>query len=210
MVRNRWLVFLGDVIDAGPDTAGTINLLLDWQKQHPQTTCIAGNHEMNLAAALGLIQSPFQRFYWNRIPSRNRQILTSYGATNAQELAEKMPASHKEFFRNLPWCVEHPDYLFVHAGLDAREPYEEQIAKLRQRDTSAFKPKWLYDDRLAFCVPQDSHKTIVSGHTILRQPLVAERRILLDCGCGYGGSLTAILLPERLLIQVPPAISSAI
>jgi hypothetical protein len=79
----------------------------------------------------------------------------------------------------------------------------EQLARLRQRDTSTFKPKWLNDDRLAWMIPHDTNQTIVSGHTILRHPIITDRRILLDTGAGYGGPLTACLLPERLLIQVP-------
>jgi hypothetical protein len=59
----------------------------------------------------------------------------------------------------------------------------------------------LYSERLAFCEPPpDTNKTLVSGHVILKQPVITPRRILLDTGSGYGGPLTAILLPERILI----------
>jgi len=203
--EGRHLIFLGDFCDVGPDTAATIELLLDWQKNHAEVTFLSGNHDLSLALALGLVTSRYHAYYLSRVPARNRQTLASYGAKDAAELAEKMPASHKDFLKNLPWAVEHPDYLFVHAGLDPYEPYADQLAKLRQRDSTAFKLKWLYSDRLAFCdPPPDTGKVIVSGHMVLRQPYLGDRRILLDTGCGYGGPLKAILLPERLLIQVPP------
>jgi serine/threonine protein phosphatase 1 len=203
--EGRWVVFLGDYLDVGPATAQTIDLLLGFQKQHAQTTFLCGNHDHALMIALGVIPSPYQAYYEARIPTRNAQTLASYGATSAAELAEKMPQGHKDFLASLPWAIEHQDgYVFVHVGLDPAERYAEQIAKLRQSDTTAFKPRWLYSDRLAFCdPPQDTSKTVVSGHTILRQPVVTDRRILLDTGCGYGGPLTACLLPERLLIRVP-------
>jgi serine/threonine protein phosphatase 1 len=205
--EGRFLVFLGDFVDIGPDTARTIDLLLAFQKQHSQTVCLAGNHDWNLAKALGLVGSPHQPYYAARITTRNAQTLASYGAATAAELAEKMPAAHKDFLADLPWAVEHPDFLFVHAGLDPSEPYGDQVKELRQRHTTTFKPKWLYSDRLAFCDPRpDTDKVVVSGHTILRQPYLGDRRILLDTGCGYGGALTACLLPERLLIQVPPSV----
>jgi hypothetical protein len=74
---------------------------------------------------------------------------------------------------------------------------------LRARDARIDKPKWLHETALAWAAPPDTDRVVVSGHTILRQPVVTDRRILLDTGCGYGGPLTACLLPERLLIQVP-------
>jgi len=203
--EGRHLIFLGDFCDVGPDTASTIDLLLAFQKKHAEVTFLSGNHDLNLAIALGLVTNRYQTYYQARIPTRNALTLASYGATSAAELAEMMPAAHKDFLANLPWAVEHPDYLFVHAGLDPNEPYADQLAKLRQRDSTAFKPKWLYSERLAFCdPPPDTNKTVVSGHVILRKPYLEDRRILLDPGAGYGGPLTAILLPERLLIQVLP------
>ncbi|HLW74462.1 MAG TPA: hypothetical protein VKT74_05285, partial [Gammaproteobacteria bacterium] len=71
------------------------------------------------------MDSPHQEFYAARIPIRNAKTLASYGATCAAELVAKMPQAHKDFFTNLPWTVEHPDFLFVHAGLDDREPVEQ-------------------------------------------------------------------------------------
>jgi serine/threonine protein phosphatase 1 len=205
--EDRWLCFLGDFVDVGPDTCKTIDFLLNWKKLHPRMTACLGNHDHALMLALGIIPSPYQAYFLNRLPTRNRHTLASYDAKDAAELCQKIPEAHKEFFRGLPWCVEHPDYLFVHAGLKTDEPCDQQLAELRARDVTIFKPPWLYDTSLAWAVPPDTKETVVSGHVILQQPVVAERRILLDTGCGYGGPLTAILLPERLLIQVQPAYS---
>jgi serine/threonine protein phosphatase 1 len=200
--EGRWLIFLGDYVD-GPDTACTIELLLSWNKLHPQTTFLCGNHDLSLAKGLGLVQSPHQTYYAARIPTRNTLTLASYGARDAAELVEKMPQADKDFLKSLPWVIEHPDYLFVHAGLDASEPVEQQLEQLRARDTRVFKPKWLHETTLAWASPADTIRSIVSGHTILRQPFLGDGRILLDTGCGYGGPLTACLLPERVLIQIP-------
>lgn len=203
-LQDRFVVFLGDIVDRGPDTAGTIDLLLDFCNLHPQTTFCCGNHDLSLAKGLGLVDSPHQAYYWRRMPKRNGATLLSYGARDGEELLEKMPDSHKEFLVNMPWSVEHPDYLFVHAGIDHLEPYEGQIRQLRNRDTSLWKPKWLHDCGLAFAVLKDSEKVIVSGHTTLSAPYVGQDRILLDTGAGYDGPLTACLLPEKVLIQIPP------
>jgi serine/threonine protein phosphatase 1 len=113
-----------------------------------------------------------------------------------------MPEEHKEFLKNLPWCVEHPEFLFVHSGIDPIEPYELQVSAMKDRDFSKYKPKWLYDENLAFYSPKNTDKTIVSGHTILQRPLKGKQRILIDTGAGYGGKLTALFLPEYQIAQV--------
>jgi hypothetical protein len=44
---------------------------------------------------------------------------------------------------------------------------------------------------------------VIFGHSVLPAPLVTEWAIGLDTGCVYGGHLTALVLPERKIVQVP-------
>jgi len=55
--QQRWIVFIGDFVDRGPDSKGAINLFLDLLREHPRTTAIAGNHEFAMCAALGWTRS---------------------------------------------------------------------------------------------------------------------------------------------------------
>jgi len=202
LLDGRWVVFIGDYVDVGPDTNTLISHLLDFQEHHPATTFIAGNHDLNLAKALGIVESPHRDYYWRRIPTRNREVLNSYDARDGDELLEKVPAEHKAFLASLPWLVESPDFLFVHCGFDPCEPLDDQIAALRKRDPSIFKPKWLYDDRLAF--RDHSHQTgklVISGHVILKDVCRIGNKVLIDTGAGYGGVLSALLLPEMRYFQ---------
>lgn len=201
VLENRWIVFLGDYVDVGPDTAKVIELLLDVRATHPQTTFLCGNHDLNLAKATGLVDSPHKDFYWHRLHTRNARTLQSYYA-KGNDLIEKMPAEHKDFLASLPWVVEHPDYLFVHCGFDPRQPIDEQVRHLRERDAAIFKPKWLHDDRLSFVDHRhQTAKTIIAGHAILSDVRRCGNKVLMDTGAGYGGVLSALLLPEIQIIQ---------
>lgn len=202
LIEDRWLVFLGDYIDVGPDSARVVQLLLDLHEAFAQTTFLCGNHDLNLAKALGLVDSPHRRYYWNRLPLRNAETLESYGAGNGWDLLAKMPDAHKDFFRRMPWVVEHPDYLFVHCGFAPDEPLEAQIEQLRMKDANLWKPKWLHDDGLAFVGhARQTEKTIIAGHSIVPAVRTIDNKWLIDTGCGYGGALTALLLPEFEVVQ---------
>lgn len=199
---DRWVVFLGDYVDVGPDTAKLVQFLLDFKDVFPNTTFLCGNHDLNLSKGLGLVESPHRQFYWHRLPVRNAETLASYSATGGLDLLTKMPEAHKDFFRRLPWVVEHPTFIFVHCGLDPAEPLEDQIEQLRRRDATLFKPKWLHSDSLGFVShAHQTDKIVVAGHSIVSAVRAVENKVLIDTGCGYGGALTALLLPEFVVVQ---------
>jgi serine/threonine protein phosphatase 1 len=202
IIDDRWVVFIGDYVDMGPDTAKIIQLLLSFKKYHRNTTFCCGNHDLNLIKALNLIESPHHEFYWKRIWERNRTVLSSYNAKDGIELWNNMPVEHKDFLANLNWLVEHPDYYFVHCGFDPTENFELQLAELRRQDPNLFKPKWLYHNGLAFQGhAHQTTKTIISGHMHVPHVGAIDNKILIDTACGYGGPLSAVMLPEMALIQ---------
>src|SRR5687767_11796821 len=52
------LVFLGDLVDRGPDVKGTVQLVLDLLAEKPGSTCVMGNHDLALVRAAGLDADP--------------------------------------------------------------------------------------------------------------------------------------------------------
>lgn len=203
--EERWLVFIGDLVDRGPDPKGALDIVTDLLVEHSRTTVIAGNHELALSGALGLIPTPEYSNWAERWVSRYDAGSTfeSYGAAFADldDLGQRMPDRHKQFLAGLPWCVEHPRLLFVHAGLDPNTPFEMQLRILRQKDFSLNRPQWLCAQTLVNAdPPPDCPVAVVSGHVRVPEVVFRRNRILVDTTGGVRGDLSCLLLPERRVV----------
>ena len=203
--RNRWVVFLGDLVDRGPDPRGVIERVLELMAAHPRTTMICGNHDLAMAGSLDLVPVPAEA-EWAKRWRRGYQCETtfrSYGVEpgDFERLKRAVPEDHARLLAALPWVVEHPEVICVHAGLTPELPTATQLRILRERDFSLHRPPWLCRKDLGADVsPGDCRVPIASGHVARRQPHVDSNRILLDCTGGVGGELTGLLLPEKELI----------
>lgn len=202
---ERWIVFIGDLVDRGPDPMGAIEIMLDLIEDHPRTTGIAGNHELAMAAALGLVPAPDFADWPERWVNNYGADTTfaSYEADfgNLDELLQKLPEAHRLLLRNLPWCVEHPRYLFVHAGLDPHQPFELQRQILQEKDFTLTNPPWLCSKSLVNSpVPEDCPLTVVSGHVPVPAVHFGDRRMLIDTTGGEEGELSCVLLPEKIIV----------
>ena len=153
---ERWLVFLGDLVDRGPDPRAAVQFVIDLVKNRGKTTCIMGNHEFVLLAALGLygdrLEREFAQPYLDLYSPE--PTFRSYGVEpgDLQGLRRSIPDGHLEFLLSLPWCVEAEGHLVVHAGLLPNEPYDTQLERLRNRETNPGQP-WLHAQRLVTAQP---------------------------------------------------------
>jgi serine/threonine protein phosphatase 1 len=59
---------------------------------------------------------------------------------------------------------------------------------------------WIREEFYAY--PGRYPKTVVFGHTPMREVLMDEDRIGIDTACVYGNKLTCLILPSRDVIQV--------
>lgn len=203
--EHRWIVFIGDFVDRGPDPKGSIDLFQKTLRNHAKTTAIAGNHEYAMCAALGWLPAQGESPWADRWVKHYNSETTfkSYGAEpgNLQQLKDKVPADHRELLVNLPWCVEHPQLLFVHAGLDPNAPFAMQMRILHQRDFSLNRPQWLCEKSFVDAdPPRDCPLTVVSGHVKVDAVAIRPKRILCDTTGGEGGDLSCVLMPERKVI----------
>lgn len=102
--EGRRLVFVGDLVDRGPDSPATIELVrLLVESQRAQ--CVLGNHELNI-----LIDSHKTDNVW---------FFHHESATRPQVwIEERTRASIKRFFAGLPLALERADARVVHACWD--------------------------------------------------------------------------------------------
>lgn len=205
--QQRWIVFIGDFVDRGPDPKSAIDMVLALAKEHPRTTAIMGNHEFAMCSALGWLSANNESSHWSErwVDHYNSETtFASYGVEPGQltELASKVPAAHRDFLVNLPWCVEHPQLLFVHAGLDPHAPFPVQLRILQQKDFSLNRPQWLCEKSFVDAdPPADCPFTLVSGHVKVDEAIIRPRRILVDTTGGDSGDLSCVLMPERKVIS---------
>jgi len=198
-VRKTLLVFVGDLIDRGPQSAQVIERLRTYRRAGVRTIFLLGNHEEVLLRILrgdrALISS------WLRFGGI--QCLESYGV-NAKELARKrgqealaivqraIPHEHVKFLESFMDTCRFGDYLFVHAGIRPGVELEQQS----QTDLRWIREPFLFDDT-------DHGFTVVHGHTIA--PAIEERgnRIGIDTGAYRTGVLTALIIDgaERRFID---------
>lgn len=202
---RRWIVFIGDLVDRGTNPKAVLDRMFSLQREHPQTTSVIGNHELAMAGALGLIPTPSYAD-WATQWVEQYGVDTTFASYDAPmgdlaALKANLPAEHADFIANGPWVVEHPQAIFVHAGLDPNQPLELQLRILRQRDFTLNRPPWLCSKTFVENgVPPDCPVMVVSGHVPVREVVYRPNRLLIDTTGGRGGDLSCVLLPELMLI----------
>lgn len=203
--QDRWIVFIGDFVDRGPNPRGAVQIFLDLLKHHPKTTAVAGNHEFAMGGALGWYPTP-DNCEWDKRWVEHYDSDTTFASYQCAhgdlaDLGNKLPPRHREVLSGLPWVVEHPRLLFVHAGLDPNTPFSMQLRILQQKDYTLNRPQWLCSKSFVKSdPPTDCPVPVVSGHVYVPAVELRPRRILVDTTGGTTGELSCVLLPEKRVI----------
>ncbi len=182
------VVFLGDYVDRGHDSAGVLGILAAGRPRHCECRYLRGNHEQ---AMLAFLENPMANRGW--VLQGGAETMISYGVRppafdgaredwqrGAADLRAALPSAHLDFLASLERYVELGDYAFVHAGVD------DTRALADQTDEALF---W---SRAAFMASKRafSHR-VVHGHTPVDQPYADSRRIAVDTGAYASGILSA-------------------
>lgn len=194
------VIFLGDMIDRGPDSAGVIEHLRHGVATGRNWTVLLGNHDQMLLQFLdsGDIHHPRTKSpesHWLMDKIGGLTTLASYGIDvrgdrpvedlRADALAH-VPQGHRDFLASLPRYVVEGDLLFAHAGIEPGLPLDQQ-------DPDTF--CWIRDPFTRYSAPHPW--LIVHGHVHLDAPTHFGNRIDLDGGAGYGRPLAAAALEGR-------------
>ncbi|AWN48217.1 serine/threonine protein phosphatase [Methylobacterium terrae] len=181
--RARRLVFLGDAIDRGPDSARAVAILREIQAREPSSvTCLLGNHEAMLLDAVA--GSNLDLWALNG----GGTTLASFGVAHPDELPREVVA----WIAALPTLHGDARRWYVHGGLDPA---------MRAHDSDRATRLWMREPFLS--AGHDFGRHVVHGHTPTRDglPELKAHRTNLDTGAVFGGPLTAGVFDDR---QGPP------
>jgi serine/threonine protein phosphatase 1 len=194
------LVFLGDYIDRGPQSAGVVAYLLSLRKAGRPCRFLMGNHEQMLLKSLVQTEAISLWLYNGGTPT-----LISYGThprtwMHAPQRQDFL-GSHHAFYQGLELYVEDEDTIYVHAGIDLG------IADMRLQDPDVL--LWIRDKFYHHATAWHG-KQVIFGHTPTRSMGLSGKAIFqegnfygIDTGCVYGGYLTAIDSRTHELWQEP-------
>lgn len=186
------VVFLGDIIDRGPESCACLDMVRDTLARWPGSRLMLGNHDDCL---LSFFQGRSLKDGWYEgwLSQGGRQALLSYGADpddakGARRFLREHHSDHHEMLAKASLIEIDEDFIFVHAGID---PSRRPDAQTR-RDCLFIRKRFL--DHVG---PLGG--IVVHGHSPQSPPraVATENRISLDTGACLTGVLTALVIDRR-------------
>ena len=179
------LVLLGDLVNRGPDSNRVIDLA-----RAAGSTSLLGNHELRLLK-------------YRRTGDRK------YIKERDLETFDRLRPEDWAYLESMPLTFEEPELntVFVHGGFLPNEPWQKQPAEVVTRIQvvdSDGRPRKRADapDAPPWADLWGGPPFVVYGHTPRPEVYKLKWSIGIDTGCVLGGSLTALVLPEKRLVQV--------
>ncbi|MDW8245333.1 MAG: metallophosphoesterase [Sandaracinaceae bacterium] len=181
------LVFVGDLVNKGPDPKGVVQLA-----RKLGALSVLGNHD---ALFLECADTPPNE----RVPLFGAELAEQVASFSDEEL---------NWLRGLPLFLKFDELnvIVVHAGLVPGLPLEKQSREhlLNMRTIRNGVPSSKFQEG---SVPWASlwrgPERVIFGHDVARGLQRWPHAIGLDTGCVYGGRLTGLWLPEERFVSVP-------
>lgn len=194
--EDRRAIFLGDLVDRGPDSPGVLRLAMGMVRAG-HALAVPGNHEHKLVRALG-----------------GRDVKVSHGLeTTLTQLAAEPEEFRREaeaFCRDLVSHLVLDDGRLVvaHAGL--KESYQGRASgRVRSfalyGDTTGETDEFGLPVRYPWADDYRGRAMVLYGHTPTPEVEWVNGTMCLDTGCVFGGKLSALRYPEKEVVQVPAA-----
>lgn len=191
-------IFLGDLVDRGPESAGVIDRLIALSRDETPIRFLLGNHEEVMIMSINGDRAAVKLF--DRIGGRETAAsygldLDEYDQLSAEQkiagLAAAVPDEHLHFLSEFEDLIAIGDYRFVHAGVRPGVPLNSQV----RSDLRWIRDRFLEHDELF-------DGMIVHGHTVTADVDQRHNRIGIDTGAYRSGRLTCLVLEgtsQRLL-----------
>ncbi|MFI2506254.1 polynucleotide kinase-phosphatase [Streptomyces sp. NPDC018972] len=192
--EGRTAVFVGDLVDRGPDSPGVLRRVMAMVKAG-DALCVPGNHE-----------NKFGRYL------KGRKVQHTHGLAETieqmDEQSEEFRAEVREFIDGLVshYVLDGGRLVVCHAGLP--EKYHGRTSgRVRSHalygDTTGETDEFGLPVRYPWAEDYRGRAAVVYGHTPVPEATWLNNTICLDTGAVFGGKLTALRWPERELVDVP-------
>ena len=193
---GRRAVFLGDLIDRGPNTPDVLRLVMGMVASGT-AICVPGNHEAKLLRKL-----------------KGKDVQLTHGlAQTIEQLERETPEFRDMVAKFIDGLISHfvldaGKLVVAHGGMKA-EYAGRASGRVREfalyGDTTGETDEFGLPVRLNWAAEYRGRAMVVYGHTPVRQPEWLNNSINIDTGCVFGGALTALRYPERDLVSVTAA-----
>jgi protein phosphatase len=189
----RTLVFVGDLVDRGPNSPAVLRLVMD-MVTNGSAICVSGNHDDKLRRKLD-----------------GRDVRLSHGLLETMLQLENESELFVDdvfaFLRDLPhhYVLDDGRLVVAHAGL-SEELHGRDSTRVRAfalfGPTTGVLDELGLPTRLDWAADYRGQAMVVYGHTPVETPVWKNNTICIDTGCVFGGALTALRYPERTLVKV--------
>ncbi|MEU2112829.1 polynucleotide kinase-phosphatase [Streptomyces sp. NPDC019507] len=195
--EGRTAVFVGDLVDRGPDSPGVLRRVMG-MVAGGNALCVPGNHENKLGRWL-----------------KGRNVQHTHGLAETIEQLEREDATDPEFRGRVAefidglvshYVLDEGRLVVCHAGLP--EKYHGRTSgRVRSHalygDTTGETDEFGLPVRYPWAEDYRGRAAVVYGHTPVPTASWVNNTICLDTGAVFGGKLTALRWPERELVDVP-------
>jgi protein phosphatase len=192
--EGRRAVFVGDLVDRGPDSPGVLRLVMGMTAAGT-ALCVPGNHEQKLLRKL-----------------RGRKVSVTHGLAETLAQLEAEPPEFVEAAAAwIDGLVSHlrldgGRLVVAHAGLK-EEFHGRASGRVRAfclyGETTGETDEYGLPVRYPWANDYRGSAMVVYGHVPNPKPEWVNNTICLDTGCVFGGQLTALRYPEKTLVSVP-------
>ena len=190
---NRKLLFVGDIVDRGPDSLGVLRLIMQLCRQNV-AFMVLGNHDDRL----------FRYLKGNKVEVKHGLETT---AEELKSITEEEKQEIMDFLENTPtyYVLDDGNLITVHAGI--KESYVGRYTK-KIREFCLYGMTTGEINEIGIPVRLDWAKDykgdtlIVYGHTPRLAVYRQNNAICVDTGCVFMNRLSALRYPEMTVVDV--------